>query len=48
MARIPLVVNLLALFVASIINYLQYNATEVAQWAAPICSRPQPATDTGV
>ena len=24
------------------------NATEVAQWATPSCSRPQPATDNGV
>ena len=24
------------------------NATEVAQWGTPICSRPQPATDNGV
>ena len=24
------------------------NVTEVAQWAAPSCSRPQPATDNGV
>ena len=23
------------------------NATEVAQWATPSCSRPQPATDNG-
>ena len=24
------------------------NATEVAQWRAPSCSQPQPATDNGV
>ena len=24
------------------------NATEVAQWASPSCSRPQPSTDNGV
>ena len=31
----------------SIINYLQLF-TEVAQWGAPSCSGPQPATDNGV
>ena len=46
MARILPVKNLLPQFVGSISNYLQY--TEVGQWGALSCSRPQPATDNGV
>ena len=44
MARSLPVENLLPQNVGSIINYLQ-SFTEVAQWGAPSCSRPQPATD---
>ena len=47
MARSLPVENLLPQNVGSIINYLQYF-TEVAQWGAPSCIRPQPATDNGV
>ena len=46
MARSPSKENRLPLFDGSIINYFQY--TEVAQLAAPSCSRPQLATDNGV
>ena len=47
MAKSLRVENLLPQNVGSIINYLlQY--TEVAQWGAPSCSQPQPATDNGV
>ena len=41
--------NLLPLFVGQIINTCS-NATEarlLMQWAAPSCSRPQPAADNG-
>ena len=47
MARSLPVENLLPRNVGQIINYLQWS-TEVAQWGAPSCSRPQPATDNGV
>ena len=47
MARSFAVENLLPQNVVSIINYL-HQFTEVAQWGTPSCSRPQPATDTGV
>ena len=47
MARRLPVENLLPQNVGSIINYLQ-KFTEVAQWGAPSCSRPQPAMDNGV
>ena len=47
MARSLPVDNLLPQNVGSIINYLQ-QFTEVAQWGAPSCSRPQPAMDNGV
>ena len=40
--------NLLPQNVGSFINYLQFTATEVAQWDAPSCIRPQPATYNGV
>ena len=46
MARSLPVENLLSQNVGSIINYLQ-QFTEVAQWGAPSCSQPQPATDNG-
>ena len=39
--------NLLPQNVGSIINNLQ-QYTEVAKWGNHSCSRPQPATDTGV
>ena len=49
LARSLKVENLLPLFVGSIINYLQKcNATEVAQWVAPSCSRTQSATENVV
>ena len=47
MARSLPVENQLPQNVGSIINYLQ-EFTEVAQWGAPSCSQPQPATDNGV
>ena len=47
MAKNLPVENLLPQNVGSIINYLQ-KFTEVAQWGAPSCSQPQPATDNGV
>ena len=46
MARSLSVENLLPQNVGSIINYS--NVTEVAQWGALSCSRPQPATENGV
>ena len=47
MARSLTVENLLPQNVGSIINYLQ-QFTEVAQWGAASCSRPQPGMDNGV
>ena len=47
LARSPSEENRLPLFAGSNINYCS-NATEVAQWATPRCSRPQPAMDNGV
>ena len=47
MARSLPVKNLLPQNVGSIINYLQ-KFTEVAQWGADSCSRPQPSTSNGV
>ena len=47
MARSLPVENRLPQNVGSIINNFQ-QYTEVAQWGAPICSRPQPGTDNGV
>ena len=47
MAKSLPVENLLPQNVGSIINYLQLF-TEAAQWGAPSCSQPQPATDNGV
>ena len=48
MASSPPEENLLPLFVGSIINYTCSNATEVAQWATHIFSRPKLAPDKDV
>ena len=47
MARRLPVENLLPQNEGSLMNYLQ-QFTEVAQWGAPSCSQPQPATDNGI
>ena len=47
MSRSPLEEKLLLLLVGKILTSFS-NATEVAQWATPSCSRPQRASDNGV